>query len=183
MATTPGIKLVCTHAGCRERSVARRLCRKHYQAAWKAGELGAHEKLPPRVKKHGYVCPLDHKHAQSTTCYIQHQCRCDDCVTDHSARAQRRGRLKAYGRFDTGLVDADPVREHILMLGEFGIGYKRVAQLAGVGITGVRTLIWGRQDPGDRYGEIPKRVTREKAERILAVRPTVENLEIGRAHV
>jgi hypothetical protein len=87
--------------------------------------------------------------------------------------------LKAYGRFDTGLVDADPVREHILMLGEFGIGYKRVAQLAGVGITGVRSLIWGRQDPGPRFGEIPKRVAREKAEKILAVQAVIDNLGDG----
>lgn len=176
MGTTPGIKIRCTHKGCSRCSVARRLCPAHYQAAWKAGELGQHETLPPRTKKHDYVCPADHKHATATTCYIQHQCRCDGCVTDHNAREARRTRLKAYGRFDTGLVDAGPVRDHLLALAEYGIGYKRVAALAGVGVTGVRTIIWGRQDPGDRYGEIPKRVAREKAEAILSVQPVPENL-------
>lgn len=176
MSTTPGIKIICTHDGCERRSIARRLCRAHYLAAWKAGDLARHEPLPPRQKKHDYVCPPDHKHAEATTCYIQHQCRCDDCVADHNARETRRSKLKAYGRFDTGLVDAAPVREHILMLSEYGIGYKRIAQLAGVGITGVRQLIWGRQEPGTRYGEIPKRVGREKAEKILAVEPRIENL-------
>ncbi|WP_454112807.1 hypothetical protein [Microbacterium maritypicum] len=175
MSTTPGIKLVCTHPGCRKRSVARRLCHAHYQAAWKAGELGQHVKLPPREKA-PTRCPESHKHAAASTCFIQHQCRCTPCVEAHNARERNRKKQKAYGRFDTGLVDADPVREHVLALGEFGIGYKRVAELAGVGVTGVRTLIWGRQDPGDRYGEIPKRVTREKAEKILAVQPTIENL-------
>ncbi|NLP82621.1 hypothetical protein HF576_02045 [Microbacterium sp. CFH 90308] len=176
MSTTPGIKLVCTHDGCEKRSVARRLCHAHYQAAWKAGELGQHVKLPPREKKNDHVCPDDHKHAAASTCFIQHQCRCTPCVEAHNARERNRSKQKAYGRFDTGLVDAGPVREHILKLGEFGIGYKRVAELAGVGTTGVRTLIWGRQDPGDRYGEIPKRVAREKAEKILAVQATIENL-------
>jgi transcriptional regulator with XRE-family HTH domain len=176
MSTTPGIKIVCTHKGCSRRSVARRLCRAHYQVAWKAGELGQHEKLPPREKKHDYTCPDDHKHATATTCYIQHQCRCDACVTDHNARESRRSRLKAYGRFDSGLVDAEPVRAHLLALAEYGIGYKRVAALAGVGVTGVRTIIWGRQEPGRRNGEIPKRVPRNKAEAILAVEPRLEHL-------
>jgi hypothetical protein len=175
MATTPGIKLICTHDDCENRSVARRLCRAHYQAAWKAGELGQHQPAPPR-KKARTRCPADHKHANASTCYIQHQCRCEPCCEAHAARERNRQRQKAYGRFDTGLVDAEPVRQHVLALAEYGIGYKRIAELAGVGITGVRSLIWGRQDPGPRYGEIPKRVAREKAEKILAVQPIVENL-------
>ncbi len=175
MSTTPGIKLTCTHDGCERRTVARRLCRAHYQAAWKSGELGQHQKLPPRQKARTR-CPAEHKHAAASTCFIQHQCRCQPCVDAHNRRERTRTRQKAYGRFDTGLIDADPVREHILKLGEFGIGYKRVAELAGVGITGVRSLIWGRQDPGPRYGEIPKRVAREKAAKILAVQATIENL-------
>lgn len=175
MSTKPGIKLTCTREGCEKRSTARRLCAAHYQAAWKAGELGQHQKLPPRPRKRTR-CPADHKHASAATCFIQHQCRCTPCVEAHNARERRRVKLKAYGRFDSGLVDADPVREHILMLSEYGIGYKRVAELAGVGVTGVRTLIWGRQDPGPRFGEIPKRVAREKAEKILAVEAIVENL-------
>lgn len=176
MSTTPGIKLTCTQDGCEKRTVARRLCGTHYQAAWKAGELGQHQKLPPRPKKHDYQCPPDHKHAAASTCFIQHQCRCTPCVDAHNARERNRNRQKAYGRFDTGLVDAEPVRQHVLALIEFGIGYKRIAALAGVGITGVRSLVWGRQDPGPRYGEIPKRVAREKAEKILAVQPVIDNL-------
>jgi hypothetical protein len=89
---------------------------------------------------------------------------------------QRRHRLKAYGRFDTGLVDAAPVREHLMMLGEFGMGYKRVAAIAGIGITPTRNLIWGRQDPGPRYGELQKQVKRETAEALLAVKPSLELL-------
>lgn len=170
-----GIKLVCTGDGCEKRTVARRLCGTHYQAAWKAGELGQHVKLPPREKA-PTRCPAEHKHATASTCFIQHQCRCTPCVEAHNARERNRQKQKAYGRFDTGLVDAEPVRQHVLELIEYGIGYKRIAMLAGVGITGVRSLVWGRQDPGPRYGEIPKRVAREKAEKILAVHATVENL-------
>lgn len=169
---------ICTHEGCDRKSVARRLCPAHYQAAWKAGELGQHVKPPPREKARTR-CPETHKHALASTCFIQHQCRCAPCVEAHNSRERNRKKLKAYGRFDTGLVDAEPVREHLLLLGEFGLGYKRVAALAGVGVTAVRTALWGRQDPGPRKGEIPKRMKRENAERILAVKPNVSLLAGG----
>lgn len=171
---------VCTMPDCSDRPVARRLCHAHYQAAWKAGELGRHQPLPPREKA-PTRCPADHKHAAVSTCYIQHQCRCAPCCDAHNARDRHRKKQKAYGRFDTGLVDAEPVREHILALSEFGIGYKRVAELAGVGVTCVRNVVWGRQDPGPRKGEIPKRIKRENAERILAVEASIENLGARRS--
>lgn len=169
---------VCTHPGCSGRPRARRLCAKHYQAAWHAGRLTAHEKLP-RVRD-PKICPPDHKHADSLVCYNLHQCRCRACSSHRTAHEAQRRKAKAYGRYDTGLVDAGPVREHVLMLGEFGIGYKRLAQLAGFGsTTPVRTIIWGRQDPGPRFGEMQKRVKRETAERILAIQPDLALIADG----
>lgn len=168
----------CTVDGCTERTVARRLCHKHYQAAMKAGTLDQHTKLPPRVKN-PKICPPDHRHGEVGTCYVHHQCRCDDCVTSQTKRNYRRLQLKAYGRYDTGLVDAEPVREHMIMLGEFGLGYKRVAAIAGLGTTPVRNVIWGRQDPGPRKGEMQKRIKRETAEAILAVKPDISLLAGG----
>ena len=178
MSATPGIKIVCTHDGCDEKSVARRLCRAHYQAAWKAGELGQHVKLPPR-DPNPTICPPEHKHAGSLVCYNLHQCRCRPCSTHRMQTEERRRKDKAYGRYDVGLVDAEPVREHLMMLGEYGLGYKRVAAIAGLGITPVRTVIWGRQDPGPRKGEMQKRIKRETAEKILAVKPDVSLLAGG----
>ncbi len=170
--------LICTAEGCERRSRARRLCPAHYQKAWKAGEIGQHAKLPPRVYD-PKVCPPEHKHGASGTCYVHHQCRCAACSAAQGARETARRKAKAYGRYDTGLVDADPVREHILALAEFGIGYKRVAEISGIGVTAVRNLVWGRQDPGPRKGELPKRVKRETAEAILAVELDVANLADG----
>lgn len=172
-----GQRRVCTVPGCSAKPTARRLCRRHYQAAWKAGELDAHVKLPRRAKLYGHVCPPEHKHDDSSTCYVLHQCRCDACSTAQGARNRQRKKAQAYGRYDTGLVDVSPVREHVLMLGEYGIGYKRVSMLAGFNSsTPVRTIIWGRQDPGPRFGEMQKRVKRETAEKILAIKPEISNL-------
>ena len=57
---------VCTHRGCTDKTVARRLCKRHYQAAWYAGKLGQHKKQPPR-KKDPKICPPEHRHAGGIT--------------------------------------------------------------------------------------------------------------------
>lgn len=170
--------LICTVDGCERRSRARRLCPAHYQEAWHAGTIGKNAKLPPRVID-PKICPPEHKHGETGTCYVHHQCRCEGCAAARAARDGARKKLQAYGRYDNGLVDADPVREHILALAEIGIGYKRIAEVSGIGVTAVRNLVWGRQDPGPRKGELQKRVKRSTAEAILAVELDVKNLADG----
>ena len=169
---------MCKADGCDRRAVARRLCPAHYQQAWHAGEIGKHERLPSRVRD-PKICPPDHKHGETGTCYVHHQCRCENCSTERGRRDGARRKLQAYGRYDNGLVDADPVRAHILALAEFGIGYKQVARVSGIGVTAVRNLVWGRQDPGPRKGELQKRVKRSTAAAILAVELDVKNLAEG----
>lgn len=171
-------RMTCTVTGCGKRSTARRLCRAHYQQAWKAGQLETHAKLPPRLSN-PTVCPPDHKHGQTGTCYVHHQCRCSDCSNSRSERDTQRRKLKAYGRYSPGLVDVGPVREHLLFLSEQGMGYKRVAEVAGVSVTAVRNILWGRQDPGPRKGEMPKRVAANTAEAVLKVQPDLSTLAGG----
>jgi hypothetical protein len=128
-----------------------------------------------------FICPDDHKHEAVGTCYVIHKCRCTPCRTARGAAETRRNRLKAYGRYDNGLVDAGPVREHIHYLQSCGLGWKRIAELSGAGTTAIGSLIYGRKggnaDP--RKGEVIKRTTREKAERILAVKPDISVLAPG----
>jgi len=121
-------------------------------------------------------CPPDHKHEKATTCYITHKCGCDPCREGMRDRARLRRKQIAYGRYDSGLVDVQPVREHIHMLQAYGIGWKRIAELSGVGYTAVETILYGQHD---RDGEPRKRIRRDKAEKILAVQPTQENLRSG----
>lgn len=165
---------VCTKCGAK--AVARRLCRRHYNAARYAGTLDEHAKLEPQP---GFECAADHAHGQSAVCYIHHKCRCTECRRARREQENRRRRLKAYGRYDRGLVEAEPIREHLLLLRDFGIGYRRAARQAGVGVTAVRTLIYGRMDPGPRLGEVPKHVKRETAEALLSVKPDLDTLADG----
>lgn len=171
-------RMTCTVAGCEKRSTARRLCRAHYQRAWKSGELESHTKLPTRVPNPTF-CPPDHKHGETGTCYVHHQCRCDNCYKGQADRAKQRRRLQAYGRYDSGLVDVAPVREHLLFLSELGMGYKRVAEVAGVSTTAVRNILWGRQDSGPRKGQMLKRVSAHTADAVLRVQPDTSTLADG----
>lgn len=168
---------LCSLDGCGEVVVGRKLCRNHYQQAWRRGEFN-NAPLPAREVART-VCPPDHRHGEVRTCYVQHQCRCDACRDANRDHMRGYSKARAYGRYDTGLVPVGPVRAHMMVLAEFGLGYKRVAELAGLGVTPVRNIIWGRQEPGPRYGELQKRVKRETAVRILAVQPVVENLAGG----
>lgn len=165
----------CTVVGCRRRSISRRMCTPHYEAAIADGTIGFYQPTGVPRERDRKVCPPDHKHAETTTCYIQHQCRCDECSEMNRARQNRRDRLIAYGRYDSGLVDAAPARSHVLRLSEQGLGYKRVAQLAGLHTTTLRILVSGRED-GPRKGELAKRIKRGTAEKILAVEATVDVL-------
>jgi transcriptional regulator with XRE-family HTH domain len=72
----------------------------------------------------------------------------------------------AYGRYDSGLVDAEPARAHVRALIEAGMGRILIARAAGVPSTTLQNLVCGV--PG-RPGPT-KRIRRETAEKILAVR-------------
>jgi len=124
------------------------------------------------------MCQLDHqhKHGETGTCYVHGKCRCEPCRQENARRERWRTRQKAYGRYDNGLVDADPVREHVRMLQAEGLGYIRIARFAGVQPRAIAALLYGRQESGPRKGETVKRMKRESAEKILAIEPSLELL-------
>jgi len=118
-----------------------------------------------------------HKRAQhvhgTRTAYVLDKCRCRPC-TDASAKDQAaRTRLQAYGRYDSGRVDAQPVREHITKLMDYGIGLKRIAVFAGVSNATLGKILYG-----DKTRNMPPRARCEKhvADGVLAVRPSLEHL-------
>lgn len=119
-----------------------------------------------------HVCPPSHKHGATGTCYSSHRCRCDACRATHRDSANALRRAKAYGRYvPRPMVDAEPVRQHLRQLSEFGIGGDRVAGIANVSIASVRHIRYGR--PGRKHprrGIPPAQVGEEIARRVLAVR-------------
>jgi hypothetical protein len=98
------------------------------------------------------------------------RCRCGPCRSAASAAARDRYRLKAYGQWQPW-ADAAPVREHVRALQAEGIGWPRVASLAGASRSTVSTLLYGRG------GKPPStRIRTATAEALLAVRPGLEDL-------
>lgn len=125
----------------------------------------------PRIARectHGGI----HEHG-TRVAYVKDRCRCEDCTTASRVAEQKRRRARLYG-IDAGLTDAQPVRDHLAVLSEAGIGYKRAAELAGVSLTVVQTILYHHPS---RPGAGPaKRVKRETAESLLAVQPLLEHV-------
>jgi transcriptional regulator with XRE-family HTH domain len=85
-----------------------------------------------------------------------------------------RARLRAYGI--AAYVDAGPARARVREFGEVGIGWRRVAMLAGLHAAVVSKLLYG--DP--RRGQAPcKRIRPETAAKILALEVSAELVAEG----
>ncbi|MDQ0792042.1 hypothetical protein [Streptomyces sp. B1I3] len=70
-------------------------------------------------------------------------------------------------------VDAEPVREHVRTLAEFGIGWMRLARIANVPRGTVSKLLYGDSNRGMGPS---KRILPKNAAALLAVEPTLDNL-------
>lgn len=89
-------------------------------------------------------------------------CRCNTCGWAVSEYSRRRAEAIAAG---TWRVDADTVRVHLRALSVASVGYKRVAALAGLNISTVSRILYGRK------GKTPPPATTryDIAQRILAI--------------
>lgn len=111
------------------------------------------------------------EHPHGTPARYKRGCRCDDCRDASNASRRHWTRMKAYGRWQPCYVDAGPARQHVLTLRDAGIGYRRVAVLAGVSVQTLKRLLHGHR------GNPPSRkIRREAAEAILGVRPALDDL-------
>jgi hypothetical protein len=91
-------------------------------------------------------------------------CRQDCCRTAHNAAANRRRRLRGYGQWKP-FTDAEPIRAHLRHLMSEGVGWKRIAQYAGLPQSTVQAILYGRNKRAVQQVRIAT------AEAILAVRP------------
>ncbi|MGQ4340344.1 hypothetical protein ACN6LF_005213 [[Kitasatospora] papulosa] len=104
-------------------------------------------------------------HHNTLTCYVRYQCRLPECTERYTQQNQTRRHGQATGSWTT-LIDAEPVRQHLLQLQAAGITLYRVAALAGMNYTSVRIYLhhgYNNCEPRRR------RITPEVAARILAI--------------
>lgn len=97
------------------------------------------------------------------TRYQMEGCRCDVCRDGKSAYERRTAVSRLAGTWQP-FVDAQPVREHLMRLGQAGIGYKRAALLAGLSWSVCQAVLYGKG------GHAPSaRIRPATAARLLAV--------------
>lgn len=107
------------------------------------------------------ICPPDHKHDQTSTCYTLHRCGCDRCRQANRARAERRRKRIAYGRHQPRLASTTEARAHMLKLRALGMPAHVVASQAGVSRGVAQRIAAGTQTTANRTTVV----------RILAVQP------------
>ncbi|HET6635214.1 MAG TPA: hypothetical protein VFH77_09305, partial [Streptomyces sp.] len=81
------------------------------------------------------------------------------------AAEQHRRRQQAYGRWQP-YVDAQPARNHVRALMQYGLGWQRIARLAGVSTGALSKLLYGTTQRGPS-----KQIRSETAQKLLALRP------------
>lgn len=102
--------------------------------------------------------------------YKLDNCRCYPCAAKASEYNVNRERAIAYGTWQP-FVPAEPVRAHVLVLRDCGIGSRTLAQLADVDRKVIQNLVNGKSGCAP-----PRRIRPDKAARILAVEPSLENV-------
>lgn len=95
-----------------------------------------------------------------------HGCKCQTCRQNYRDYQNRRYRRRAYGTWQP-YVDAEPIRQHLLMLRDHGISFTRVAEIAGL----YPATVGGFLYPAGPSRPVKKRATRETADKIFAVTP------------
>lgn len=113
-------------------------------------------------------------HHNNLTCYTDYRCRRPDCVERYNRRNNARLQAHKAGTWND-LVDAAPVRQHLLRLQAEGIGAGWVAVSTGLSIQNVRDFLV--PNPKRQRGR-RQRTSPDIAAKILAV--SVENHARGK---
>jgi DNA-binding CsgD family transcriptional regulator len=100
--------------------------------------------------------------------YTLERCRCTDCRAAVAAYRRQHVKNKLFGK--AGNVDAEPVRAHVRKLKAAGLGYKKIAELAGLNPKTVNTLFRGRPERGTPP---PSQIRKTTADKLMAVRPKI----------
>ncbi|MEV5944643.1 hypothetical protein [Streptomyces sp. NPDC051994] len=99
------------------------------------------------------------------TCYVDYRCRRSECVARYNVWHRGREQAIAAGTWEP-LVDAEPIRRHLLALHAAGITIHRVAHLTGLQFRSVRAFT---QHDYSNAAPRRRRATREVAAKILAI--------------
>ena len=115
---------------------------------------------------------MSHREHGTRVKYVIDRCRCQPCKAANRTAENHRYRQQAYGRWQP-YVDAAPARAHVRQLMDSGLGWQRIAAMAGVGNSVVEKLLYGAAYRGMGPS---KRIRPETADKLLAVQPSADAL-------
>jgi hypothetical protein len=129
----------------------------------------------------GAVRDCEHKRAHhehgTRNAYVLDKCRCRPCTDatrDYERARTRRVIRETYHPDEARLVDAEPIRQHLRDLAAAGMGLKTVSKVGGIAHGTLYPILYGKTSPDPRECRPPrKRISRDIADRILAVRPVL----------
>lgn len=116
-----------------------------------------------------------HEHG-TRNMYVIHKCRGTICRKAATLYEKNRQVQRLYG-IECDRVDAQPAREHIQYLRDNGISYRQLAKVSGVSHSAITAIIYGRTERGH---EPYARILPNTAKKILAIKPTMDNMASGR---
>lgn len=123
-----------------------------------------------KQKRRAHGVPAEHHgtpYGYQLGCRKRSECPADTSCTDAMLAEERRRRREAGIPEQAPRVAAEPVRAHVRALLDHGMSVHTVAHTAGVSLSGVKTLLYGRS--GERKGEYPEHIEASKAARLLAI--------------
>ncbi|WP_156759529.1 hypothetical protein [Microbacterium karelineae] len=109
------------------------------------------------------ICPPDHAHGATSTCYLGHRCGCDECREACRARELARRTAIAFGRYERR-VPVEPVRERVRHLIAAGVQLRTIERGTGTSLT---TVMYG---PGPQ-----KTIAAATARRVLEYLPSLDD--------
>lgn len=113
-----------------------------------------------------FRCPPGHKHGETSTCYDQHGCGCDDCLTTRREYQYWRNHLRSAGKWDRAWsIDATGTRRRMQALAFMGWPTTVLCDLLGTTQAQTHKLLRN------------ERVSIPTAERVRAVYDQVWNVE------
>lgn len=164
-ATCPdcGYTATAKTPGMADYALRRHSCDQHRTRLARAARVAARQAAsgPEQPCTHNGRHPHGHRNR-----YVIDKCRCRPCRDSAAEYERMRTRQAAYGLWQP-YVDAQPVRDHVNALRAQGMGWKRVAEVAGIEPSVLWKILYGARTRGMGPS---KRVRETTAQRLLAVR-------------
>lgn len=132
--------------------------------------MSTSRELTPFLKRRGFDPARIEAAAHGTNVkYVWGRCRCELCTTASRNLNRSRARAIAEGTW-IGLVDAAPVRAHLIVLSKAGIGCRTVHNFTGIPYSSLQDVKYGNR----------KKIRADKAEKVLRLDVTCQS---DRGHV